>query len=90
MPDNAEGLQKSILEDRLGSNCYDGRLVVVTCYDRRLCAERPALWRQDPEAAMSMSDLNVAYRMSVDEYEELSDPAGHCTDCSSEGPEGGD
>ncbi|CAE7495220.1 CHLH [Symbiodinium natans] len=39
MPENAEGLQKSILED--------------------------------PEAAMSMSDLNVAYRMSVDEYEEL-------------------
>ncbi|OLQ15653.1 Magnesium-chelatase subunit ChlH, chloroplastic [Symbiodinium microadriaticum] len=26
---------------------------------------------EDPEAAMSMSDLNVAYRMSVDEYEEL-------------------
>lgn len=26
---------------------------------------------EDPEAAMSMSELNVAYRMSVDEYEEL-------------------
>jgi len=26
---------------------------------------------EDPEAAMSMSDLNVAYRMSVDQYEEL-------------------
>lgn len=24
---------------------------------------------EDPEAAMSMSELNVAYRMSVDEYE---------------------
>lgn len=26
---------------------------------------------EDPEAAMSMSELNVAYRMSVDEYQEL-------------------
>ena len=25
----------------------------------------------DPESAMSMSELNVAYRMSVDEYQEI-------------------
>ncbi|CAJ1334906.1 unnamed protein product [Effrenium voratum] len=39
IPEDAQGLQKSILED--------------------------------PEASMSMSDLNVAYRMSVNEYETL-------------------
>eukprot|EP00440_Ansanella_granifera_P064025 gb/GFBE01069414.1/.p1 GENE.gb/GFBE01069414.1/~~gb/GFBE01069414.1/.p1 ORF type:complete len:1472 (+),score=469.63 gb/GFBE01069414.1/:1-4416(+) len=39
MPENVEGLQKSILED--------------------------------PEASYSMSDLNVEYRMPVDEYERL-------------------
>ena len=26
---------------------------------------------EDPESAMSMSELNVAYRMSVDEYQEI-------------------
>merc|ERR550534_411229 len=44
LPDDIEGLQKSVLED--------------------------------PEAAFSMADLNVEYRMSVDEYERLCPYAG--------------
>merc|ERR550534_258757 len=44
IPDDIEGLQKSVLED--------------------------------PEAAFSMADLNVEYRMSVDEYERLCPYAG--------------